>query len=122
MRLFNTKLHGVADYLVGLALAAAPFLFGFATGGAAMWVPIAIGVAIIAYSLFTAYELGAVRNLSIPLHLWLDAGAGLFLAASPWLFSFDQRVWQPHLFGGVGLLVIASLTDTIPGFERRRNR
>lgn len=122
MRLFTTKIHGVVDYAAGLALIAAPFLFGFATGGAAMWVPIAAGAAIVAYSMFTAYEMGMVRKLGIPLHLWLDAGAGLFLAASPWLFSFDQRVWQPHLFGGLALLLIASLTDTIPGFERRRNR
>lgn len=40
MRFISTRVHGVVDYLMGLLLIVAPFLFGFATGGSAQWVPI----------------------------------------------------------------------------------
>jgi hypothetical protein len=47
MRVIPTYIHGMIDYLAGIVLIALPFLFGFATG-AAMWVPILAGIAIIA--------------------------------------------------------------------------
>ena len=38
MRFLPTRVHGVIDYLWGVALIATPWLFGFANGGAAQWV------------------------------------------------------------------------------------
>jgi hypothetical protein len=43
MRIIPTWLHGVLDYPLGVLLIALPWLGGFATGGAAMWIPIAAG-------------------------------------------------------------------------------
>ncbi len=37
MRFLPTRVHGVIDYLWGVALIATPWLFGFANGGAAQW-------------------------------------------------------------------------------------
>lgn len=59
-----TKLHGAIDYLVALILIAAPFVLGFADGGPAQYATIGLGAFVIAYSLLTDYELGAVRLLS----------------------------------------------------------
>ena len=101
-----TKLHGVIDYLYGLLLLAAPFTIGFADGGAAQGVMMAFGAGAILYSLLTAYELGVIKLIPMPLHLALDAGAGAVLAASPWLFGFADRIWWPHvLAGGTSILV-----------------
>src|SRR5690554_1548903 len=72
MRFLSTRTHGVLDYLVGALLILAPFIFGFADGGAAQWVPIVLGAGAIAYSLVTRYELGAVKLLPMPAHLGLD--------------------------------------------------
>jgi hypothetical protein len=85
-------------------------------------VPVAIGAATLVYSLFTDYELGALRRISMPAHLWLDALAGVLLAISPWLFGFDADVWAPHLTIGLIAVIAAGVTDTIPGYERRRAR
>ena len=82
--------------------------------------PVAVGAAGIAYSLFTDYELGVVKRIQMPVHLWLDGIGALLLAVSPWLFSFDDDVWAPHLLAGLAVMAIAFLTQTIPGYERRR--
>ncbi|MBA2245759.1 MAG: SPW repeat protein [Gemmatimonadota bacterium] len=115
-----TRIHGVLDYAMGALLIALPWLLGFAQGGAESWVPVAVGAGAIAYSLFTDYELGVVRRIQMPVHLWLDGAAGLLLAVSPWLFGFDQQVWMPHLILGILEMGAALVTDTIPGYERRR--
>jgi hypothetical protein len=43
MRFIPTRTHGVIDYLTGLLLLVAPYIFGFADGGAAQWVPMILG-------------------------------------------------------------------------------
>lgn len=120
MAFLSTRVHGVMDYLMGALLIALPWLGGFATGGAEQWVPVGVGALVLLYSLFTDYELGAVRRLGMPVHLWLDALGGIFLAASPWVFAFDQQVWMPHLALGLTEVLAAMLTNTIPSYERRR--
>jgi hypothetical protein len=120
MRLLTTRLHALLDYLFAGVLVALPWVVGFADGGPAQWMPVGAGAALLVYSLLTDYELGALRRLQVPVHLWLDTVLGLALAASPWVFAFDERVWVPHLAAGVVLLLAALVSDTIPGYERRR--
>ena len=119
MRL-STRVHGYLDYLVGALLIAAPWILGFARGGAESWVFVGAGAAALVYSLFTDYELGVVRRIQMPVHLWLDGISGIMLAVSPWLFAFDETVRIPHVAAGVFEIVVALLTNTIPGYERRR--
>lgn len=119
MRVLSTRAHGVLDYAVGVLLVALPWLLGFARGGAETWIPVVLGLSVLVYSAFTDYELGVVRRIQMPVHLWIDAGSGVFLAVSPWLFAFDDHVWIPHVALGVAELCAAGLTDTIPGYERR---
>ena len=101
MRFLPTRVHGVIDYLWGVALIATPWVFGFADGGRAQWTAIVFGLGAILYSLVTDYELGAVRVVPMPLHLVLDGAAGALLAASPWLFGFAHQVRWPHVAFGL---------------------
>jgi general stress protein CsbA len=101
MRFIPTRTHGVIDYLVGALLIIAPYILGFADGTAAQWIPQILGAALIGASLLTDYELGVVRMIPMPVHLFLDVAAGLLLAVSPWLFGFADRVFWPHLVVGV---------------------
>jgi hypothetical protein len=107
------------DYLIGVLLIAAPWLFNFDRGGAETWVPVILGAGVILYSLFTDYELGAMRRIPMRTHLMLDLGGGVLLALSPWLFGFSDYVWQPHLI--VGLLEIGTslMTHRIPDTGRQ---
>lgn len=93
MRFISTYVHGFLDYGLGILLIASPWLLGFVdmttdaqsvpgTNPQSV-IPILMGISVMAYSLFTDYELGAVRKLSMVGHLWIDALSGIFLAASP---------------------------------------
>ena len=112
MRFISTRIHGIIDYFLGIALIAAPWLFNFVANGSETWIPVTLGVVLIVYSLFTDYEYGLVNNISVKTHLWLDSLLGIFLASSPWLFNFNLQVYQPHLWVGVLLTVVAIFTLT----------
>lgn len=120
IRFLPTSVHGVLDYLVGIALIAAPWIFGFAyVGGAAVYVPIILGIALILYSLVTKYELGipGIKFLPMPYHLVIDFVAAAFLAASPWIFGFASRplnVWLPHLVVGIVVILVVLVSQTHP--------
>jgi SPW repeat len=122
MRVLPTRIHGVLDYLVGAFLAASPWLLGFARGGAETWVPVVLGLGAIVYSLLTDYELGVVRRIPMPVHLALDAGSGVLLALSPWLFGFADEVFVPHLAIGLLEILVPSITERQPRFTHRHAR
>ncbi|MFO7272766.1 MAG: SPW repeat protein [Sphaerobacter thermophilus] len=120
MRFIPTRIHGILDYVIGVALIAAPWIFGFSDQRAAMWVPIILGAGLILYSLLTDYELGVIKAIPMPVHLALDGISGLFLAASPWLFGFadeSSNVWVPHVVVGVFEILAALTTQTRPAYE-----
>ena len=119
MPAFSTRTHGYLDFIIALALVSAPWWAGFAGANPETGVAVGTGLAIILYALATDNELGVAKKLQMTLHLWIDALAGIFVAASPWVFSFDQRVWLPHLVTGLLLLLVAVVSHTIPGYERR---
>lgn len=114
-----TRVHGVLDYTVGALLIVLPYLLGLGSGPQS-WILQGLGAAALVYSLLTDYELGMVRRLQMPLHLWLDALSGVLLAVSPWLLGFDDRVWIPHVALGLFEIAAALVTDTIPAYDRRR--
>jgi hypothetical protein len=122
MRLISTKAHGVMDYLMGILLIAAPWIFGFARNGAETWVPVVLGIGTIIYSLLTDYELGASKTISMKTHLTIDLIAGIFLAASPWIFGFNDYVYLPHLILGILELGAVAMTDPVPSYTADRNR
>lgn len=109
-----TRIHGMIDYATGVLLLAAPYLFGFADGSAAQWVPMLLGIATIGASLMTRYELGVYGLIPMPMHLMLDGATAIFLIASPWLFGFADRIYWPHVMVGVFELVIGALSRTQP--------
>lgn len=111
--MISTRTHGIIDYVVGVLLILAPFILGFANGGAAMWVPILLGASILVYSLLTRYELAAKRMIPFKTHLMLDAGGGLLLLVSPWLFGFADLIWWPHVVVGLAELGVVAMTSKV---------
>jgi hypothetical protein len=106
MKIIPRKIHGFLDYLMGVVLIAAPWLFGFADDGPATYIPVALGAGALVYSILTNYESGVVRLIPFRVHLLLDVLSGAFLAISPWLFGFSNKVYLPHLI--FGLIEIAA--------------
>jgi len=114
MRFIPTKAHAVMDYLGGLVLAIAPlfWLNDPAIPPPAVWTPVVIGVLMLGQSLITDYELSLTNALPMTAHLGMDFLAGLVLALSPWMFSFDEVVWAPHLILGILQMGAAVMTQT----------
>lgn len=112
MKFIDTKTHGFLDYIVGLFLVAAPWVFNLDPSAAEGMIFIILGAAALVYSLVTNYELGLIRVLPMKMHLTLDVLSGILLAASPWLFGFADRVYLPHLILGVFEIGAGMMTRT----------
>lgn len=110
MRFISTKIHGYLDYIVGILLIAAPWIFNLDADAPEGIIFIILGVMALVYSLLTRYELGAIKVISMSVHLTLDLLSGIILAVSPWLFNFNERVYLPHLI--LGLVEIAAALTT----------
>lgn len=108
------------DYLMGVILIAAPWIFNFARGGAETWVPVILGAGVILYSLMTGYEYGISRVISMRTHLTLDLLGGIFLAISPWLFGFSDFVYLPHLIFGILEIGASLMTEQAPSTAHAR--
>lgn len=114
MGYISTRAHGLADYGIGVLLIIGPYIFGFATGGVAQWLPMLLGLAVIVYSMLTRYEWGLLPIIRMPVHIGLDVAGGLLLAVSPWLFGFADVVWVPHIVVGLLEIGAAAATSTRP--------
>src|SRR5215217_8087048 len=114
MRFIPTRVHGVLDYLTAGVLIAAPSTLGFRRHSMQRWLPLALGVGTIGYSLLTDYELGLFKVIPMPMHLALDAANGALLAASPWLFGFAEETAAPHLGLGLFEIAVTASSQTAP--------
>jgi hypothetical protein len=123
MRFIPTKLHAPLDYIVGVVLIAAPWIFQLSEHTAATVVPIVLGIGLIAYSLFTNYELGVWKVAPMAVHNLIDIAAGTLLAASPWLFGFadeSANVWLPHVVVGLAAIFLGLTTKQVGGYSYRK--
>jgi uncharacterized membrane protein HdeD (DUF308 family) len=124
MRFIPTRLHAPLDYIVGVALIAAPWIFQFSEHTAATVIPIVLGIGLIAYSLLTDYELGVWRVFPMSVHNLYDIAAGALLAASPWIFGFADEtanVWVPHLVVGLAAIFLGLTTIQRAGHGYRKS-
>jgi hypothetical protein len=118
LRFIPTGIHAYFDYIGGIGLLAAPFVFGFfQVGGAAVIIPMVLGIGLIVYSLLTNYELGipGLKVLPMSLHLIFDLVASAFLALSPFLFGFIHQApnaWLPHIIAGVVVILLVLVSQT----------
>lgn len=108
--MIDTRTHGIVDYVTGVLLILAPYLFGFATGGIEQWLPQLLGATTIVMSLLTRDELAVARIIPLRIHLGVDMLSGALLAASPWLFGFADMIWWPHLLVGLMEIVVPLVT------------
>jgi uncharacterized membrane protein HdeD (DUF308 family) len=124
MRFISTKFHAPLDYIVGVLLVAAPWIFQFSDVTSATVVSIVLGIGLIAYSLFTDYELGVWKVAPMAVHNLIDVVAGTLLAASPWIFGFadeSANVWAPLVVVGLAA-VFLGLTTKQGGYSYRKSR
>ncbi len=113
MRLITTRMHGVADYLIGILLLCSPWLFKFSNAGTAQYVAMIAGAILIVMSFLTNYEEGIFKKIPLNVHFAADILIGMFLVSSPWILGFASVVFLPHLIGGILEIITGFFTDRI---------
>ena len=117
-RFIPTKVHGALDYIVAIALIFAPMIFGFqSVGGAAVMVPMVLGIGLFLYSLLTDYEWGVIKVISMPYHLMIDIAAAVLLLLSPFIFGFNDEAlnaWLPHVIVGIAVILVVICSQRTP--------
>lgn len=105
-RPISTRTHGLIDYVYGVTLIAAPFVFGW--GPEARRLSMAAGAVTLAASAMTNYEYGLVPVLSMKTHLALDGAETSVLMSAPARLrgSGDRSAaWVLALMGAAGAAV-----------------
>jgi hypothetical protein len=123
MRFIPTKFHAPLDYIVGVVLIAGPWIFRYSDSSAATAISMVLGSGLIAYSLFTNYELGLWKVAPMAVHNLIDIVAGALLAASPWLFGFADEganFWVPFVVIGVAAIFLGLTTKQAGGYGYRK--
>ena len=123
MRFIPTKFHAPLDYIVGVALIASPWIFSFSDTTAPTILAIVLGIGLIAYSLFTNYELGVWKVAPMAVHNLIDIVAGAVLALSPWIFGFADdgaNFWVPFVVIGVAAIFLGLTTKQAGGYGYRK--
>jgi hypothetical protein len=124
-RFIPTAVHGILDYMTGLFVSTWPlYMKGLKIDkteniegkklGPEQIIPLSMGISAGLYSLFTRYELGAVKKIPMKFHLAFDAVSGVFMAAAPWLFGFHKKTWVPFVALGAFEVSAAMFTKMEP--------
>ena len=110
-KVLSPTVHGVLDYVLGLAFLLAPGLFDFSEEAAL--VSRVIGVALLGASIVTRYPFGLIKVLPFPVHGVIETIMAAAWIVFPWVFGFADDAAARNFFivAGIGLLVVAALTD-----------
>lgn len=91
--------HGLLDYLVGIALIAVPFAVGF-DEGAATAASVALGVVLLIVAASSDLPTSFVHSIPRALHVMLDYAIAVALVVAPFLLGFsDDATAAPWLIG-----------------------
>lgn len=111
MKVLNSKVHGVIDYLVDLVFVFAPSVFGLSPFVATICYTVA-GVHFLT-SVCTQYELGLFKLIPFPLHGGIELVASIGLIFSPWILGFTAELDARDFFvaSGAVIFLVWCLTD-----------
>jgi hypothetical protein len=117
--------HGLWEYVAGIALIAAPLVLGY-DSGAATAASIVLGVLLIFLTATTSSSTSLVNQIPLPVHILLDYALAVVLIASPFVFGFSDESTPTVVFiaGGVLHLLLSIGTryrkEDHPGRGTRR--
>ena len=94
--------HGVIEYIAGVLLIAAPFLFAF-DSDTATGISVAAGVIVLVVTASTAMSTGLIKSIPVQAHVMLDYVLAVLLIASPFVFAFDDDGTATAFFHVLGI-------------------
>jgi hypothetical protein len=110
VRLLPFVVHEAIEYVAGVFVILAPFIFGF-QDEPAFPVFVGVGVVILAVAILTRGPAGVVDVLPTAVHALVDYVLAFFLVLAPFVFSFgNQTALTISILLGVAHLVITLVT------------
>lgn len=103
MKILSPKIHGILDYVVVGLFLAAPSLFGF--GGLPAAIAYTLAGVHLALTLVTAFPLGAVKLVPLPVHGAIELVVSLVLPALPFVLRFAADPVARNFFIGAGVAI-----------------
>src|ERR1700735_4607937 len=103
MRALSPTVHGILDYVVVIVFALAPSLLGLPGVPAA--ISYVLAVVHLLLTLATAFPLGAVKFVPLPLHGAIELVVSIVLVAVPWILRFSQDAIARDFYVGAGALI-----------------
>jgi hypothetical protein len=94
--------HGVLEYIAGIAFIAAPLLLDY-DDGAAVGISIVVGIVVLLVAATTEGPTSLVNALALSVHVVLDFVLALFLIATPFVFDFGGETAPTAFFIGLGI-------------------
>ena len=95
--------HGLWEYLGGIALIALPLLLSY-DSGAATAASIVLGVLVIFLTATTAWTTSLINSVPLSVHILLDYALAAVLIACPFLFSFSDETAPTAVFIAAGVI------------------
>jgi len=112
MKLINSKMHGILDYVLVFMLSMAPFIFNLDEESIHCRLLMVTGLLLLLVSLLTDFEFFLVKVFSFKIHLIIDVALGIFLAISPLLFDLSGHSIVPHIVLGLAIIGTSAITKT----------
>jgi hypothetical protein len=103
MRVLRPTIHGILDYAVVVAFALAPTLLGLS--GLPATISYLLAVVHMLLTLVTAFPLGVVKLVPLPLHGAIELVVSIVLVALPWILRFSQVTIARDFYVGAGALI-----------------
>lgn len=112
MKLINSKIHGIIDYILVFMLSISPFIFDLEEDSIHCRLLMVTGLLLLLTSLLTDFEFFLVKIFSFKTHLVIDFLLGVFLATSPIFFDLKGHSMIPHIVLGIAIISTSFITKT----------
>lgn len=106
----SIKTHAYLDLIIAFLLMIVPTV-SQPFGTAPTQVGILTGGLLLGYTLITDYSFNFKKWISLKIHLFLDRLLGIFLLASPWIFSFVYLLFILYVVCGIVLITMSLKTS-----------
>lgn len=112
--MISVKTHSIVDYVLGVLLIAAPFVFGMTGVDTAPYVFWTMGAGLIIYSLLTDYDYSVAKLIPVSVHMALDVVFGISLVLAPLVLDYQPAIsggqYFVHWIFGLGTISLVALT------------
>lgn len=109
------SLHGVIEYIAGIAFIIAPLILDY-DSGVATGVSVAVGIVILVVAATSAMPTGLIPTISVSVHVTLDFVLAGFLIIAPFVLGFSDEGAPTAFFVilGIAHLLITIGTKFLP--------